>query len=236
MDCAAVAAGIQSSPDRLDAYLDGVFVPEADLAHVADAHQRLLSVVDRLTDADVGKPSLLPGWTVGHVLSHVARNADSHVRRAEAAVRGEVIDQYAGGRVGREAEIDVGARRPAAELAADVRASAAAAEAAWAELPPAAWVARSRDANARERPLFELPGRRWQEVEVHVIDLDAGVTYRDWPEAFVLEWLPRTRERVWREVADGTFEFAGLHDPRVELAWLYGRLSGPDFPSLPSWG
>ncbi len=42
-------------------------------------------------------PSLLPEWSDGHVLTHLARNADSVVRRMEGAARGELVDQYPGG-------------------------------------------------------------------------------------------------------------------------------------------
>src|SRR2546421_337158 len=83
--------------------------PVAAIARVTGAHMRLLEAVDRLTDEQVLRPSLLPGWTVGHVLTHVARNADSHVRRTEAAIRGEMVDQYPGGYAAREAEIEAGA-------------------------------------------------------------------------------------------------------------------------------
>ena len=62
-----------------------------------------------------------PGWTVGHVLTHLARNADSIVAGAAAAERGEVVDRYEGGGAGRDAEIEAGCGRPAAEQVADVR-------------------------------------------------------------------------------------------------------------------
>ena len=211
------------------------FVPERDLARLRDAHERLLLAIEHLTDEEIRHPSLLGGWTVGHVLSHLARNADSHVRRAEAAERGEIVDQYEGGYEARNAAIEGGAARPASDLIADVRRSAAAAEAAWAKLPTAAWVRRSRDANGKARPLFELPSRRWQEVEVHLVDLDVGVSWRDWPAEFVLEWLPRTRERMWSQLpaAANTAEF---DQPAEELAWLYGRLKRDDLPPPPPWG
>jgi maleylpyruvate isomerase len=98
-----------------------------------------------------------------------------------------------------------------------------------------AWAGRTRDANGRERPLFELPSRRWQEVEVHLVDLNLGVSHLDWPEEFVLEWLPRTRERMWTNFPP---EASGLRfdDPADELAWLYGRLRRDDLPELPPWG
>lgn len=212
-----------------------MLIPESDLRRVADAHRRLFTAITGLTDDAVRRPSLLPGWTVGHVLSHLARNADSHVRRADAACRGEVVDQYPGGYDSRNSEIESGAARPAEGLIDDVCRSASAAERAWAEVPEDAWTRRSRDANGKARPLFELPSRRWQEVEVHLVDLDIGFSYRDWPAEFVLEWLPRTRERMWAQLPAGTDD-AEFEDPAEELAWLYGRLKRDDLPTPPAWG
>jgi maleylpyruvate isomerase len=146
-----------------------------------------------------------------------------------------VVDQYEGGVAGRDSAISAGAARSAAELVDDVRRTAQAVEECWRDLPASAWTGRSRDANGLERPLFELPSRRWQEVEVHLVDLDVGVGGRDWPEEFVLEWLPRTRERMsagLRQVGGGL----RFDHPADELAWLYGRLRRPDLPELPPWG
>lgn len=211
------------------------FVPEAALARVHDAHERLFAATQPLSDEDVRRPSLLPGWTVGHVLTHLARNAESHVRRAEAAPRQVVVDQYEGGYEGRNAAIESGAPRRASELIEDVRRTSLAAEQAWEGVPASAWAARSRDANGHARPLFELPSRRWQEVEVHLVDLAIGITHRDWPADFVLEWLPRTRERMWA-VLPPQADLAEFDDPRDELAWLYGRLQREDLPAPPPWG
>ena len=212
-----------------------MLVPEADIARVADAHARLCDAIQGLADTDVRRPSLLPGWSVGHVLTHIARNADSHIRRTAAAAQGEMTDQYEGGFAGREAEIEAGAGRSAAEIVADVRQSADTVDAAWRSVEPSTWAGRTRDVNGRQRPLFELPSRRWQEVEVHLVDIDVGVAHRDWPADFVLVWLPRTRERVAGQLPP---EPAGLQfdDPRDELAWLYGRFTRDDLPQPPSWG
>ena len=75
------------------------------------------------------RPSLLPDWTVGHVLTHLARNADSMDRVLEAAERGDVVERYAGGGAGRDAEIEAGRRaRPPSwsPMSADDRAPGAA--------------------------------------------------------------------------------------------------------------
>jgi maleylpyruvate isomerase len=55
------------------------------------AHTRLRATAERITDEQVRSPSRLPGWTIGHVLTHVARNADGHARRLAAALRGENV-------------------------------------------------------------------------------------------------------------------------------------------------
>ena len=101
----------------------------------AAAHQRLLADLDSLEDAEVGRPSLLPGWTVGHVLTHLARNADSQRHVLEAAVQGEPAERYPGGREQRSGDIEAGAGRPAAALVEDVRRTIWQLEAAWPAVP-----------------------------------------------------------------------------------------------------
>ena len=206
-------------------------IPEDVIARVADAQARFDRAIAGLSDADVGRPSLLPDWTVAHVLAHVARNADSHRRRTEAAVRNEVVDQYPGGYEARNAEIEAGAGGSAPELVHDVHSSGEAMLAAWRAAPEPAWANVTRDVGGRERPLADLVLRRWQELDVHLVDLGIGVTHRDWPGDFVAAWLPRLR----RHFADRPATPAGL-DERDELAWLYGRLQRHDLPVLPSWG
>jgi maleylpyruvate isomerase len=215
--------------------LPDVLIPSLDLDRVEEAHARLVHAIATLDDESVRRPSLLPGWSVGHVLTHLARNADSHVRRAAAASAGELVDQYEGGTPGRAAEIEAGAGRPAHEIAEDVRATCAAVDHAWRNLAVDAWPGRSRDASGQVRRLFELPSRRWQEVEVHLVDLGLGFTPLDWPETFVVEWLPRTRERLWAQLPDAarTFDFG---TPTAELAWLYGRAAVDGLGAAPAWG
>jgi len=216
---------------------NGSRIPEEDLRRVAAAQCRFLGAVSGLADEDVRRPSALPGWTIAHVLTHVARNADSHRRRAEAAVRGEVVDQYPGGYEGRAAEIEAGAVRGVNELIEDVRASADLMDAAWRRVPEAAWVHVTRDVAGTERPLSVLPSRRWQELEVHLIDLGIGPTHRDWSEDFVAAWLPALRKTLRARLPEGAQPPGrNVLDGREELAWLYGRFHRADLPELRPWG
>ena len=119
------------------------------------------------------------------MLTHVARNAESHTRMFEAAARGEVDDQYPGGPEQRAADIEDGADRPARELLADVSATCAALEAAWQHIDDATWARGRGRVTDGARPIAELPYRRWREVEIHHTDAGVGLTPADWTDEFV---------------------------------------------------
>jgi maleylpyruvate isomerase len=153
------------------------------------------------------------------VLSHIARNADSVVRRLQGAARGELLDQYPGGLTERAAHIEAGAGRGATELVADVRESAAAVETVFAALPAAAWDAPSRTARGIVEPSRDAVFSRWREVVVHHGDL--GLADVPFPAALVEAWLPRELPLL-----------DGRADPSALLAWVLGR--GPA-PELTPW-
>ena len=206
------------------------------LGEVRRSEGRLLATVATLDDDAMGRRSLLPGWTVGHVLTHLARNADSHVRRTRAAIDGVMVDQYPGGLAIRAAEIEAGADRPAAVVHADVEASTARLLEAWSDVPAYAWANVTRDSTGGERRLDGLPGRRWMEVEIHLVDLDCGPTFHDWSDAFVAVHLAQMLESAPRRLAPGdALPAPGSVDPRTELAWLFGRLERTDLPVLSAW-
>jgi maleylpyruvate isomerase len=200
--------------------------PDADIAGAAAAHTALLSTLDGLTDAQARAASNLPGWTVGHVLTHLARNADSHVLMLEAADRGEIGDQYPGGHEQRAADIEAGASRPAAELVADVRTACAQLEAAWAALSDAGWEGAGRT-TAGEWPVADLPFRRWREVEIHHADLGLSFTWRDWSDPFLAADLPRTLAGLPERLAHA--------DRAALLAFLLGRADQPDLSGVQPW-
>jgi maleylpyruvate isomerase len=211
-------------------------VPREDLQRVADAQARFLAAIRSLHDDDMGRPTNLPGWTVGHVLTHVARNADSHTRRSEAAIAGEMADQYPGGADGRSGEIEHGAGRTARQTVDDVRRSAEALRDSWERVPEEAWGNVTRDLSGRARPLYELPERRWMELEVHLVDLDIGVTHRAWTDDFVTAWLPRMRADAAGRLPPGaSLPAPGELDQRDELAWLFGRSDDDASPQLGPW-
>jgi maleylpyruvate isomerase len=194
-----------------------VTAPAGAIAGCRQAHRALLGTIDGLTDEQARSASKLAGWTIGHVLTHIARNADSVVRRLEGAAQGRVVGQYPGGYGGRAAAIEVGAERPAAELVADVRSSAAELEAAIERFPATAWDGLTRDVSGAELPAHTTVLSRWREVEVHHVDLGLGDTPADWPPELVALWLPVELGRL-----------AHRADPTQLLARTIGRGPAPE--------
>ncbi|MFZ1489203.1 MAG: maleylpyruvate isomerase N-terminal domain-containing protein [Ilumatobacteraceae bacterium] len=220
----------------------------ADVEAARRSHERLLAALsghdggERLGDAHVGLASLLPGWTVGHVLTHIARNADGHRRMLDAASRGEIAEQYPafpGGdsRAARAAEIDQGAARSADALVEDLRRSAQLLEDAWAACTPEGWTGHGRGTDGALIAVADLPFRRRREVEVHRHDLGSGVPGAsapgEWPRDYVRAEMTRMR-MAWKArrpmgLGELPAEITALteHD---QLAWLLGRLALPGVP------
>jgi maleylpyruvate isomerase len=179
------------------------------------ASQRLLGTARIIDQADLAAPSLLPDWTRGHVLAHLARGADA-LRNLMIGVRtGQPRLAYASP-AARTSDIEYGASRPQAELVEDVAAAANAFRVVSRQLPDEAWdVQVTWIPGLDPFPARELLVRRLVEVEVHHVDLGAAYTAADWPDAFVVMPLPeplrsqREERRTWDRTA------APLRQPRA---------------------
>lgn len=158
--------------------------PERAAQLCGEAHGRLVHRVGSLTAEDVRSPSLLPGWTVGHVVIHLARNADAHARRLSAALRGEDVPKYSGGDSQRRDEIDGAARHPAQEIMADLLASVAALEQVFSRCSTAGWP-NGHFLGGGNYGAAACPAHRLREVEMHHVDLGLGYSPLDWPEEYV---------------------------------------------------
>lgn len=183
------------------------------MAELAEAHA-----------LDVRAPSWLPGWSRGHVLTHLARNADGHRRMVEGAGRGEVVEQYEGGVDGRSDEIESGAGRSRATILDDLAAATDALEQAWATTD---WRGSGRRTLAGESPINRLPFLRLREVSLHSVDLDIGLELADLDRTYVRREL-RRMEMLWtaRQPMGLTPlpERACALSPTDRLGWLTGRL------------
>ncbi|WP_318207190.1 MULTISPECIES: maleylpyruvate isomerase family mycothiol-dependent enzyme [unclassified Streptomyces] len=207
---------------------------ESDLAHVRAATERLLTAAASLDNAAAAEPSRLPGWTRGHVLAHIARNADALVNVLQG------LPMYPDAAT-RDADIERDSGRPLDVQLADLRETADRFQAVGAE--PADW---SRTVELRNGVLdsaSRIPFRRWVEVDLHHVDLGIGYELEDLPEEFThreidfladrfagLETVPTTAlwtddGRVWQ--TGGTAGGVVVTGSPVEiLGWLAGRRDG----------
>lgn len=192
----------------------------------AAAHQRLLGALDSLTDEQCRQGSWLPNWSRGHVLTHLARNADSHVQLLQSAVHGEVGDQYSSLEQ-RNTDIEDGARRSAAELVIDLRHSIYALEAQWASADEQTWQGRGRMLSGAVIEMSSLVFLRWREVEMHHADLNLDFGYDDLTPLYVRLELDQ-QIMLWRSRKPMGMtdlpEIAKKLAPSQRLAWLMGRL------------
>jgi maleylpyruvate isomerase len=153
------------------------------LSQIDDATQRLVHTAGQLSAAEIRQPSLLPGWTRGHVLSHVARNADGLRNLLIWARTGTPTPMYPSAEA-RVAGIEAGAERGPAEQAADLAESAGRFRDEALAMPGDAWQVQVRTLNDPPFPASEVLVRRLAEVELHHADLGAGYGPGDWPAAF----------------------------------------------------
>jgi maleylpyruvate isomerase len=242
------------------AIVGAVIDPMRDLASVHEATERLLGAAAELDNAAVAGPSRLPGWSRGHVLAHLARNADALVNVLE----GRPMYISAGAR---DADIERDATRPLVAQLTDVRDTAARFQAVGAA--PADWNRTVELRNGVTDAAAHVPFRRLIEVELHHVDLDIGYELEDLPEEFAGREIDFLAQRFaghtdlppTRIVATGTAGQGGQGGRRggewrtgggdsdpvtvsgpvpALLGWLAGRRDGTDLdtagailPTLP---
>jgi maleylpyruvate isomerase len=210
------------------------------LEETVAATARFLATLDVLGDSDLREPSLLPGWTRGHVVAHVARNGDAVTNLVGWAATGEECPMYTS-QEARDAAIEQGAGRPAAVQRADAAESAARFLAAARALAADRWeVGVTRVPGGPPFPVRRVGAMRRTEVEVHHADLGTAYSAEDWPDDFLDHLLGRRRRElaesgrpVTLELTDrGAVVATGAGGPRVSGAtadvvwWLLGRGAG----------
>ena len=213
----------------------------------------LLATARSLDPGSLGEPSRCPGWTRGHILTHVARNADALVNLLTNATTGSSTPMYPSPE-SREVDIEAGAGRPLDEQVVDIETSAArfasAAAGLTEEMTDVPLVARN---NTKVKAGY-LPFMRLREVVLHHLDLDADYGFADVDGDVTLSLLQDTIRRLRRDpetpsvsirTDEGDVWSIGDGRPTVSgsrsdvLAWLTrGDASGMTgtLPTIPSLG
>jgi maleylpyruvate isomerase len=220
-----------------------------ELARQGDAF--FFAQLDQLDDDALHEPCALLGWTRAHIVGHMARNADALVNLLTWARTGVETPMYPS-REARAAGIEATSQKEAAALRADAQAASARLFDAVEGMPEPAWDAPIRTALGRPIPGSEVPWMRIRESWVHTVDLDAGATFDQLPNAVVVDLIDEVAsglagradcpamvvdigERSWRVGGDGDAAAVAGSAPEV-LGWIIGRAPGPaGAPAPPPW-
>lgn len=208
-------------------------VPEpaaADLDLLRSTTERLLATLDGTDEASLTGPSVLPGWTRLHVITHLARNADGVRTLALAARTGQPFGMYPA-RPLRDADIEAGATRPAELVVLDTRAAAERLLADLETMPEAAWSAVVHpfgSVDGPRVPAVALPGLRLREVEAHHVDLDLGYSFTESPAPVLVSLLDQMPSRF----AQTVLAPATIRATDLDLSWTIGTEGGPVIEGL----
>ncbi|MET9569838.1 maleylpyruvate isomerase family mycothiol-dependent enzyme [Streptomyces virginiae] len=221
-----------------------------DLRSVREATDRLLTAVAKMDNGALAEESHLPGWTRGHILAHLARNADALVNIFEGR------PMYESGET-RDADIARDAGRSLEEHLTDLGDSAARFLATTEHDQD--WSRTVELRNGVTDLAANVPFRRWVEVDLHHVDLNIGYELSDLPEEFTDReitfladrWTGRPEVpatalatadgRTWRTGSAGDPVVTVSGSPAALLAWLAGRgdkgasltTAGGPLPELP---
>jgi maleylpyruvate isomerase len=189
--------------------------PAAHIDACRNSHRQLLNSLAPLTDDDFRSPSLLPRYSRGHVVTHLANKAKAHALIFGGPAAGEIRQLHPDG-YDPDLAANEGANRSAVELTSDLEQSFKDLETAWDALDHTMWE-RQGMMTAGPRTMAEIVTHHLRNVEVHHVDLDIGYLVRRWPPILVEGELAK-RLRALPTRAD----HADL------LAWLLGRAAAPE--------
>ena len=194
-------------------------VLRADTGLIARADRALVRTVDALTDVQYAEASQLPGWTRGHVVAHLALNAEGLAGVLHGAHVGTPQPMYASPEA-RDSDIaDLTAAGPA-ELRERLLASTTQLADALEAMHPDDWDGRfERTPGGPDFALGNVPLMRVREVEIHHVDLDAGYSPADWPQDFCVILLESMTKRPY----PAPFS---VRPTDLDRTWHYGESDG----------
>lgn len=209
------------------------------VAEVVRSSARVLGTLADLGDEALRAPSLLPGWTRGHVVAHLARNADAIAEVLRGPMLGEVGHMYPS-RAARDAAIEEGAHRSVVEQVSDLIAAEGRLLDVAASLVPSQYDEPGAGVpGSGTWPVRRVGAMRWAELEIHHADLGLDYAHHRWPATFVRHLLERRARELaedgvplrWRAtdtgLSGGSADGPEVVGPASDVAWwLVGRGDG----------
>jgi len=207
------------------------------VVEVASAEALVAKYVSELSNEDVAADSLLPDWSRGHVLSHLANNARGLSNLVEWALTGVQKDMYVSVEQ-RAIDIENDAKRPGKEIVADFLEQSKIFAVNLDRLVAGPLLSEEIVlGNGSHVHPHEITTLRERELLVHLVDLGLGYKANDW----TLPWSIKTLKSIsagkrkepvkFRLLIAGdhtwTMDQNGMTDifgtPQSLAAWLMGR-------------
>ncbi len=189
------------------------------LEKIQQATQRLIRTVDLMTDEEYAAPSLLPGWTRGHVVAHLALNAEGLAGALMGVSHGRPVPMYASSQA---RDDDIEGLSTAAPTTLRTRLLGATTEFVIAVngVDDDSWeIEIERTPGGPSFPAGAVTSMREREVEIHHADLGLAYTRADWPSTFCTRLLDLKTDG---EGAKGFW----LHATDLDLRWHCGDGDG----------
>jgi maleylpyruvate isomerase len=247
-------ADFERAAFHLEGYLQSIhdrswFGVAATMDAVSESSGRLLLSLREL-DADAFlRPSLLPDWSVAHIVAHLTQHADALVRCADDLRSGRDAVMYSNGLDARAEAIEQASRQGREKLLNDLARSCEAFATSWNNVPEGSC------RSVPESTPFDTSAvllRRLREIEVHGSDTGiAELARAAWSNAYVgadltPQWDTVRRRAdasvhlidemggVWRAGDDAAAAVKVTR--RNILAWLLDRHQESGLPTLTTWG
>ena len=223
---------------------------------LAEANQRLVLTVDGLDDATYAQPSMLPHWTVGHVLAHLALSGEGLAGALGGVATGVGTPMYESQQARDRGIAELGVASPE-EIRGRVQASTTLFDREVSGLPEDLWETRIEGTPGGPNfPARSTVLMRLREVEIHHADL--GLEYANdlWVPEFSAQLIEYAGQHDWstpfrvlaRDLAE-TWDI-GEGEPACTVSgesydlawWLTGRddrgkltVDRDELPQVPAW-
>jgi maleylpyruvate isomerase len=196
-------------------------MPDSVLPLLESATRRLVRTVDAMADFQFREPSLLPGWTRGHVVAHLVLNAEGLSAALEGVREERAVPMYAS-QEARDGDIETLSGADPGMLRDRLLASTTAIHDAVQELPENLYSGRIERTPGSDRTFTagRVGEMRLREVEIHHADLDLAYTWTDWPSDFTALLLDG-RSRI--HDSDPFTAYA----VDLDRSWAFGDGDGP---------
>ena len=204
---------------------------------VASAEALVAKYARELSNEDVAANSLLPDWSRGHILTHLANNARGLSNLIEWALTGVQKDMYVSTEQ-RAIDIETGAQRKGSEIISDFLEQSEIFAGNLERLVAGPILAQEVviGNGSRVHP-HEITTLRERELLVHLVDLGLEYKSTDWTFDFCIKTLKSITAGKRKEAVKFRLLIAGDHtwtgdqngmtdifgEPQDLAAWLMGR-------------